>query len=182
MLLSKIDVREIIRDHVASLHEYGAQGRSFGDALLFFLFPVALAALAWWRGILIPGSALGGLLSAYSIFMGLLPGLLVMVVTFLGTTKGDPATEPALRGRKSLLRELTSNLSFAILLALVLVTTAMVAMVLKQPNGAAGPVASSFLIAGSLAFVLDLLMILRRIYALVQNELDRHRFNNNRAA
>jgi hypothetical protein len=58
--------------------------------------------------------------------MGLLPSLLIMVVTFLGTTKGDPRSEPGSTGRKTLLGELTGNLSFAIVVALLLITVKIV--------------------------------------------------------
>lgn len=177
-MLDKIDVRDIYRHHIFSLRDYGDNRPALGDLVLFFGLPVILGVIAWWRQFVVPSAAFSGLLSAYSIFMGLLPSLLIMVVTFLGTTKGDPANEPALKGRKALLRELSANLSFAILLALLLVTVTMAALATNAAvKSWAARFCSALLIAGSATFLLTLLMILKRIYAIVLNEIDRHKFN-----
>jgi hypothetical protein len=179
-MFDKINISDIYRHHVASLrdHSDSRNATALGDLALFFGFPLLIGAVAWWREILIPSAALSGLLSAYSVFMGLLPSLLVMVVTFLGTTKGDPSNEPALKGRKMRLRELSANLSFAILLALLLVTVAMIALMVDAKVYQWTPrIWSPILVAGSALFLLTLLMILKRIYAIVLNELDRHKFN-----
>jgi hypothetical protein len=112
--------------------------------------------------------------------VGLLPNLILMVLTFLQSSREDP-TDSSLQVRKRFLREIAANLSFSILIGLALVSLAIIALFgLTSDQDRVGGILAFLLVAGSVAFVLTLLMVLRRIYALVGNEFDRHK--RNRAA
>jgi hypothetical protein len=177
MPLEKIDVRSIIVGHLATLKDCGGQKRSITDLLLFFALPFCVAGASVWFGIQILATAVNALLTAFSIFVGLLFNLLVMVLTFLQTTQGAP-DDRLLQVRKQLLREITANLSFAILVALMLVAVAIFSLVRTQKDEEpVRPVEAFILVTGSINFVLTLLMVLRRMYALLMNEFDRHRFH-----
>ncbi len=179
LVLTKIDVRAILKGHIASLRDYGTGKRSKGDALLFVGVPSILAGVAAWRGLHLHLVAINGLLTAYSIFVGLLFNLVLLVITFLERTQGSP-TDSALHARKQLLREITANVSFSILGALVMVAIAIVALILaKDDKDSTGTAVTVVLVAGSANFLLNLLMILKRMYALVTNEFDRHKLQKN---
>ena len=177
MPLDKVDVREIIAGHLGTLRDYGTGRHSVSDWILFFALPLAAAGSCLWFRVHIRATAVTALLTAFSIFVALLFNLLVMVLTFLQTTRGG-ADVHLLLVRKQLLREITANLSFAILVALVLVAVAIIALVRTGKDDEPVHVPEMFvLVAGSVNFVLTLLMVLRRMYALLLNEFDRHKLN-----
>jgi hypothetical protein len=177
MLLDKIDVRPIIADHVDTFRDFGTHKRSAFDILLFFGLPVAIATVALWSGIRIQAIAVGGILTASSIFVALLPNLLLMVLTFLQNTRGESA-DRFLQIRKRFLREIAINISFSLILSLALASTAIGSLiVLPKEQEPIGPALTFLLITGSVAFLLTVLMLIRRMYALVLNEFDRHKLN-----
>jgi hypothetical protein len=176
MGLEKINVRSIITNHVNTLWDYGADKRSYSDLLLFFALPVAVAGFAFWRGAQLRAIAVTGLLTASTMFVALLLNLLIMVLAYLRSTEGDP-TDQSLQLRKRYLREIAANLSFSILIALSMVGVSITALFqLKKDQDLIGTVPTFCLMAGAAILVLGLLMILRRMYALILDEFDRHRF------
>jgi hypothetical protein len=176
-MFDKVNVASIISDHIDTLRDFTTHRRAISDLVLFFATPTAAAIFSAWKGVRLRIEAVNGLLTAFSIFVAILPSLLIMVLTFLQSTQGDPA-DRSLQLRKRFLREITANLSFSILLALTLVGISIVSLVeLQRATDPIGPIGTLLLVAGSTNFVLTLLMVLRRMYALVTNEFDRHRFN-----
>jgi hypothetical protein len=177
MFLEKIDVRSIIASHVNTLRDYGTGKRSVSDWILFFAVPVVVAGTATLKGAHLRAIAVTGLLTAFSIFTGLLLNLIMTVLTFLRTTRGNPE-DSSLRIRKQLLRDLAANLAFSILISVMVVAIAITALFgLTQGQDQIGPTATFLLVTGAAGFVLNLLMALRRIYALILNEFDRHKLN-----
>jgi hypothetical protein len=177
MPLDKIDVRSIVTGHLATLRDYGTQKRSLIDLFLFFAVPVLTAGASVCLGVRVRATAVNALLTAFSIFVGLLFNLLVMVLTFLQSTQGS-LDDRFVQVRKQLLLEITTNLSFAILVALMLVAIAIISLMRTGKDDEPIHLSEEFiLITGSANFVLTLLMVLRRMYALLLNEFDRHRPN-----
>lgn len=171
----KINVWPIITDHIGTLYDYRTNERSYPDLLLFFILPLVPAGFVLWKGLELPAIAVAGLLTASSIFVTLLMNLLVMVLGFLRATRGNPA-DKLLQLRKRYLREVVANLSFSILVALAMVGTSIIALfTLRTANSLVAPVFTSLLTAGGVLLVLSLLMVLRRMYTLIQHEFDRHK-------
>ncbi len=179
MLLDKIDPGPIISDHLATLYDYGASKRSFLDIVLFFGVPLIVAALAVeLAGIRIRVAAVTAILTASALFIGLLPNLLVLVLTFLDKAKGDPS-DTHLQDRKRFMREIAAHVSFAFLLSLMLASIATTAlMMLHRDDEASGPVLTFALIAGSACLVLTLLMLIRRMHILIVSEFELHKFGS----
>jgi hypothetical protein len=175
-MLRKIDVTPILRDHIQTLRDYKTDKLSYSDLLLFFFLPIVLGGVAIWKDVQIRAIAATGLLTASALFVALLLNLLVMVLAFLRTTQGDP-TDQSLQLRKTLLREITANLSFSILVALVLVATALTALfgLGDDKDLKIGRAPTFLLITGASILVLNLLMILRRMYILILKEFDLHK-------
>jgi hypothetical protein len=178
MFLEKISVRDIVADHADTLRDYGTGRISVADALLFFGIPIAIGVAAIWAGIRIRVSAVSAILTASAIFIGLLPNLLILVLTFLMNLKGDPSDQ-ALRTRKQLMREITAHVSFSFVLSLAVASAATTALLLlPDDNHPVGPALTFILVAGSVALLLALLMLIRRMHVLVVTEFDRHKFQH----
>jgi hypothetical protein len=175
-VLRKIDVIPILRDRIQTLRDHRTDKLSYSDLLLFFFLPIVLAGVAIWKNVQLRAIAVTGVLTASAIFVALLLNLLVMVLTYLRTTQGDPA-EQSLQLQKRFLREIAVNLSFSILVALALVATALTALFGLGENQdlKIGQAPTFLLIMGTSTLVLSLLMILRRMYALILNEFDLHK-------
>jgi hypothetical protein len=106
--------------------------------------------------------------------IGLIPGH--YDVAYLRSMQGSP-TDESLQLRKRFLREIAANLSFSILVALSMVGVSITALFrLKQNEDPIGAALTFCLMAGAATLVLSILMILRRMYALILDEFDRHRF------
>jgi hypothetical protein len=174
-VLEKIDVRQIITEHVGTFRDYGTKHTSISDYVLFFGVPVGVAGLSLWLRLGLTVNAVNGLLTAFSIFAGLLFNLLVMVLTFLQSTQGS-AADKMLVARKELLRQISANLSFAILSSLAIVAVAIFALASTDQIWVPR-LAVFLLLLGSVNFTLTLLMILKRMYALLMNDFDRHKLN-----
>ncbi len=176
MFLDKISVRDIVADQADTLRDWGTGRVSVADALLFIGTPLAIAAVAIWVGIRIRVGAVSAILTACAIFIGLLPNLLILVLTFLMNMKGDPSDQ-VLRTRKRFMREITAHVSFCFLLSLGVATAATTALILLPDDShATGPLLTFILVAGSVALLLTLLMLIRRMHVLVVTEFDRHKF------
>jgi hypothetical protein len=178
MFLEKVDIRPIISDQAATLRDHGTGKISATDITLFFILPIAVAAFSIWAGARIRASAVSAILTASAIFIGLLPNLLILVLTFLMNTKGDQS-DASLHLRKRFMREISTHVSFCFVLSLVLASVATIALILLDKDDLpVGPVLAVLLVAGSVALLLALLMLIRRMHVLVSTEFDRFKFKN----
>ncbi|MCW5979618.1 MAG: hypothetical protein KIT09_16185 [Bryobacteraceae bacterium] len=175
--LRKIDITPIVAEHIRTLRDYRTGKVSYFDLALFLGLPLVVGAAAAWSGLHLRAIAVTGVLTASALFVALLLNLLVMVLTYLRATKGDPADQ-LLQLRKTLLSEVAVNLSFCILTAIGLVATALAGLFGlgdNNPDLKVGRLSSSILITGAFALLLGLLMILRRIFFLIRNEFEAHK-------
>lgn len=175
-MFKKVDLRPVLKEHFATLRDFSTGRVSVSDFIAFYGLPVLLGAGLAVAGVRLQAPVVHGLLTAYSIFVGLLLNLLVMVHAFLGTTHGNPQNT-GLQVRKRVLRELTANMSYAILVAIALVAVGLIALARAGVDASIPPVECFLLAAGSVNFLLTLLMVLRRMYLLLQNEFDRHKID-----
>lgn len=175
-MFRKVDITPILAGHVQTLRDHRTDKLSYSDLVLFFALPLVVAGFAIWGNIRLRAIAVTGLLTASSLFVALLLNLQVMVLTYLRALEGD-AADQALRQRKTLLRQVAANLSFSILVALGLVATALAALfgLAENQDLKIGLVPTFLLITGASILVLNLLMVLRRMYILIQNEFELHK-------
>jgi hypothetical protein len=176
-VFEKINITRIVAAHISTFHDFGTRRAKVLDFVLFGGVPSALAGFAAYRGFRFNVNAVNGLLTAFAIFAGLLFNLLVMVLTFLQATPGG-SSEKKIATRRELLRQITANLSFAILISVVIVTIAICGLAAVPANtDQISMTMSTVLLWGAVNFGLTLLMILTRMYALMMNDLDQHRLN-----
>jgi fatty acid desaturase len=174
-VLDKIDVRKIIAGHVETFRDYATKERSRSDLILFLGTPLVVMAAALWWHFDFSVSVVNSLLSAFSIFAGLLFNLLVMVLSFLQAGRGNNS-ERQLSIRREVLRQITANLSFSILTSLAIIILAIVALALVPKGEDYIPRwGTAVILVGSVNFGLTLLMVLKRMYDLMINEVERSR-------
>lgn len=174
-MFSKIDVRGIIQDHYRTLvdnrevAEGGPRRASKGDYFLFLGVPVLAALLLHYLKVGLSDEAVNVLITALSIFAGLLFNLLVLIAGL--ADRSDMPRGPA--DPRPLLREVYANIAYALLVSLVaLIPLCVYAMVAE---GTARIVATIFAYSFIGHFLLTLLMILKRMHALLTDELRRPR-------
>ena len=156
MLLEKINVWPIIASHLDTLRDYGTGKRSAFDWILFFVLPIAVGGIARLKDIQLRTIAVTGLLTAFSIFTGLLLNLIMTVITFLRTTRGSLA-DGSLQVRKELLRQLAANLAFSILISVAVVAVAITALFrLTASQDQIGRTPTFLLVIGGTGFILNL--------------------------
>lgn len=169
-MLDKLDVRQIIRDHVQTLRSHATGEISFGDVSVFILLPVAAGcALALFRPVLTVHVA-GALVTSLSIFAALLFNLLLLI-NDLAARNGQAGPQGSLR--RNLLLDLHSNVSFCILIALVTLTALLLDYLhlvgLFWYRFALASVVYS--ITGM--FLVTLLMVLKRIRVILRSEVEK---------
>lgn len=170
-MLEKISVREIVRGHLQTLRSFGSKRLAPGDFILFFGFPLVVASILILLHVSIPTSATGILATGLSIFTGLLFSVLLLVADIaVRSDQSAPATSRSqFRIKFNVLIELHSNISFAILVAVV----ALVAVIGLSFQGKFG---GRWVLEGvtyylTTLFFLTLLLILKRAHRLMATEV-----------
>ena len=167
-MFSKINVTDILRDHLLTLLDVRNQQVSKSDVFLFFGSPLLVGAAGWYFHLKFNYDGLTTILTAFSIFAGLLLNLLVVLLAF--ADRPDSAAS-LLQVRRQLVRELNTNISFAILVSLCVVMVSLVAVFWLAGKPADQKIMSApttaILVALLANFVLTLLMILKRIYVVL---------------
>jgi hypothetical protein len=158
------------------MKDNAAQSYSVPDLVLFYGLPAALGAVGAYYGWKSNADVLNALLAAFSIFAGLLLNLLILVYTFSSQTEQPSALA---RVRTALIKELHDNIAYSILVSIVLVVVTMITVAyLKMhespPNPAfTAPWVAAVVIFLTMNFILTLLMILKRIYIMLNQTIGR---------
>jgi len=164
----------IVKDHIRYLKE---SANTFILAILFILLPVFLAFVLIKLSIYPSVSFLNALLTAVSIISALMFSLLFIVLDVGRKIKEDleeNKQSPVNWHRYKLLKQLLTNVSFSILLGILIIFVILTTLLLKK-------YISSLLwlkLLGSVVFyyllfiyLLTLLQILKRSYILLEHEL-----------
>jgi hypothetical protein len=157
---SKIDVRDIISDHWATIVNANTGKPSLGDVSVFVLFPGLVAAALISFDALMTDAVIGGIISGLSIFVGLLFNVLVVIFDIV---KRDTYVSI----KNDLLKQSLSNIAFSILISLICIVTSIASFVNIQIIKVIFNVFTYMLL---IEFIVCLLMILKRMYKLLMNE------------
>lgn len=120
----KINLLSILRGHLSTLRTMDAQSLSRVDIFTFFLLPVAVAAFSVFLEYDIPSNIIDVLVTASSIFTGLLLNLLILVYDQKEKTPPvdpDAANFRKIELRRRVLKELYFNISYSTAVSLLLV-------------------------------------------------------------
>ena len=168
-MLEKIDVRAIVTGHLDTLVHAKTERRLPSDIAVFFGVPAALAIVAAVLDGAMSTAMATVLATVHAIISGLMFNLLVIIYEVHDRARKTGGA--AMRGvRMRLLDETYRNVSFLILssiLALILL-----AVTVFVGTGAIGQVLSGLVYFLSGVFAFTLLMVLKRVHTLLNEDFD----------
>lgn len=165
--MTKLNVWSIVVEHWDTLRSHDSGARSRGDLVAFAALPVVVGVGLGLCDIRLESGAAEVFIAAFSIFAGLLLNLLLLTHTVLIRHDAD-RDRPK---RREFLRQVYRNVSYSVLTCLVALV-ALVVLVLFDPYGRPALVLSSATFAIALHFLLTLLMVLKRVHAMLAAEFD----------
>ena len=170
----KIDVTRIVTAQIRTMRDNSTQKYSKSDLLLFYGIPILLGAIGPYYGWKFNADVLNALLTAFSIFAGLLLNLLILVYTFSSQAEQPNALAKV---RTTVIKELHDHIAYSILVSIVLVVVTMTTVAELKMHEKLPEVAftnlwvTGIIIFLTLNFVLTLLMILKRIYIMLNQTI-----------
>lgn len=168
-MFNKIDVRDIVRDHFKTLTNYSTGRRAWLDFALFLVIPALIAFVAVASGLTLGDTALTVLITAIAVLGGLLFNLLVLVHTVAYRFKSPTGDKDGMK----FVSEIYSNVSYCILVSLLsLVPLTLLPIV---SGNLVRVTLSGFGFFLSLHLLLSLLMLLKRLHALLSVDIKSQR-------
>lgn len=175
-MFNKINITKIVIDHLNTLRDYNTQKLRFTDYILFIFFPIILSAILVLFSLLIDKSFANILVTSLSIFAALLLNLLLLVFDIVrktndAITRSKEIKNPYANEQKRLvfLKEIYSNISYAIFVAILSIMILLIAYFICNVNLL--KLASFLIYFFSINFILTLLMVVKRVHILLFNEL-----------
>ena len=163
-MFQKINCLRIIRDQIQTLYQTSSENKvNKKDIFTFYFLPFLISLIIYFIWIDIYDSdSLNLIATVVSIFAGLLLNLLLLIYDILRTTDN---TENL---KRKLLNEINTNISYCILVSIILILLLLIHN-LKCPKflTVIFEISISYLI---IHFLLVLLLVLKRVYALLEKE------------
>lgn len=166
-MINKINCKRIILDHLDTLYDFDMNKRDNGDIAVFFILPIFLSVILIWQEVRINADAAAILVTIVSIFAGLLFNLLVLLYDAMRKSHEEYDGSVSIKIR--FLREISTSVSYEIIVAIVTVGTTLLCLLENKPIQA---IMSFFTFYFFQHFTLTLLMILKRTYTLLSREAD----------
>ncbi len=171
IMFAKINILQILRDHWKTLTDGGSNQPSPSDIFVFFVIPIILGITLPCFGILLSDTSVPILLASFSILTGLLFNILVLLFDLIRkentSVTTDPAIKAAVQTRLKVLHDTFANISYSVLVGILLAILCLGGLL---DFGFVRKVISVAVFAGATNFVLTLLMVLKRIHALLSEE------------
>lgn len=184
-MLSRYNPVDIIWDHIHTIYDY-SKARDIhnpqvdlGACLVFFGIPL-LAALAvvHWLEVRLGDSGLNAMLTAFSLFAGLLLNMLILVYTVIKSIQVEmqQASVPTSSAKQinlerlALAKELYYNISFGVLVSMAQIVCLLLGMWDRLTLFGGASVVNFAVVWLAGIFVLTLLMVLKRSHVLMATE------------
>lgn len=185
--LAKINIFQIIVDHVATLKDYGRPKTSKFDIFLFFIVPLLGSTLLVVLKIQLNNDLVNLLITVFSIFAGLLFNLQVLMFDVIGKVSNIENLPDTLSSQQSLHRRITilenvsMNISFEILVSILGVLFLAISTLSSNPIFQKVVSVIGFYIV--ILFSLTLAMVLKRVHVLLGDEvkIQKHIIQNHRS-
>jgi uncharacterized membrane protein len=164
----KADVLPIVRAHMDTMRDFREDKVSTKDLLFFFGLPCLIGGILVAIHFGFRTDAVNGFLNTFAILTGLMLNLLVLVFSLSATS----AERNDSHIRKEILKQVFTNVCYCITIAITVTGTALISLgyMRSAPSAVTGPVATFILSSFTLNFVLTLLMVMKRMYALISSE------------
>lgn len=162
--ISKINPVKILRDHFATFQDYGTKKISKTDVFIFVIIPLILSIGFVYFFADISGNLANILFTIFSIFVGLLLNLLLLIYDL---TKKFDISEKNLKLKSKFLQEIFANISYSIFISIIIIFFLLVSLI---KVGYVPHIASLLVYFAVTNFFLTILMILKRIHILLFKE------------
>lgn len=163
-MFSKINISDIVRDHLKTLKNYQEVTYCLSDFVLFFGVPLILAVALCLFGVYIDSDSANPLITIMSIFAALLFNLLILIVDILKKDKARHQAGAMPSEANGFLRQVFSNISFCILIAIIDVVCLAITSFSDKKSEIINAVGSFFSYYFISLFMLTLFMVLKRIH------------------
>ena len=160
-MATKIDVGKIVKAHFETITK--GTNRAGSDWFIFLIIPAAVAVLLVLLEAYMSDSLLSTIVSGLSIFVGLLLNVVVLLFDIVRSTRKQTV-------KHRIITETLANVCFAILLSLFTIPIALTTQITRWPF--LKPYTSFFTYFLSFMFMATLLMIVKRVYSLFQDEAE----------
>jgi len=165
-MFSKINVLSIITDQFDTLRNNDTNKISKRDIALFIFGPVIVSIIFCYFHISLSENLVNILIAAFSIFVGLLLNLLMLVYDIVNKNY-EAANVKKTELRRKFLKQIFSNISYTVFISIIIVLS----LLLTFPDNffikSISTLISVFLMT---QFLLLLLMILKRVHILLSKE------------
>ena len=168
-MLNKINISEIIKNHIATLKNDNTKKADIDDYFTFLLIPILLTFLLLYLKIVLSDEALNIVITTLSIFVGLLFNVIVLIFDII---KRDSTKKI----KNVVLKELLANISFTILISIVAIVFTVLTFIKNDIAKMIFTGAVYFLLS---IFVFTVLMVLKRMHKLFNNEIEEIERNGN---
>lgn len=167
-MLSKVNVVDILTDHLDTLRRYGDEdeGVPRGDLVLFVGVPVAVSAAMLFAGLVVSKGVVSVLFTGIAVFAGLLFNLLLLSHTIIRQTVENPRWNEEV----ALIREIYANVSYSILISILILGVLLLRFI--SNNAVHVYIVSAITYVLVVNFLLTLLMVLKRIHTILKCEFD----------
>ena len=160
---SKFSVLPLIHDHYRTLRNASTGRTSVADLVLFLGIPFAAAGTTWINGA--RAERLGEVLAASAVLTGLIFNVFVLLfdLTMRAADRTDPAHLPRMN---ELADELRANVSYAVLVGIVLTALLGWFVMFGDEHQPLGRLPTAIVVFGGVQLLLTIFMVLKRVRAL----------------
>ncbi len=169
---TKIDVKDIVKDHFKTLNSTDTQSPLIKDYVTFFIFPLIPALILVFKYGIMPTPLTTTLVTSLSITAALLLNLFALTLNTTLNAKPLQLSDKQ-KLRKQFAKEITSNIAFATLIALTIIVSVLF-FGISQPHltNLYLHIFTGVIYYLCSIFVLKFLMLIKRFYGLLQHEID----------
>lgn len=161
---SKINIAQIVTDHLATLRNEGTGKVSLFDIAIFIALPITFAVAYYASGWKFSENATNLVITGMSIFAGLMINVLVLIYTVALNTKTEDETAEEAIIEKRFLRQIFANISFSITTSVFIVVFVGISFF---TGSKAQEILSAIVVFMLTNFLLTLLMTLKRLHILL---------------
>ena len=181
---SKIDIRNVIRAHRQTYVDASTDERLLPDFLLIDGVPIVVFVACFLLDVRLNRSTAIALLTVTGLLSALLFGVMLQVADRAMTwAESNPSPGPATSARAIFLRELAANAGYASAVCILAAITYLACSIPSEwATRLEWPIrlASAFGIAIGAHLILVILMVMKRVFALTESELNRARTEGDR--
>jgi O-antigen/teichoic acid export membrane protein len=161
-IFNKINLGKIISHHFATIKNANTGKPDKDDFFTFLLFPIIISSTLIYFKIYLKSDATNIIISTLSIFVGLMFNIIVLIFDII---KRDASQKV----KNVVLKELLSNISFAIFVSIL----SIIITLFTYSTNICVKIIFTWIAYFFLAlFLVTLLMILKRMYNIFENEID----------